>query len=63
MRGAFSIVAVAGLILWITLASSKTVADLEATKGEVHNQISIDGLHVALPDGMKDFPLELVPLP
>jgi len=63
MRRAFSIVAVTGLILWITLASSKTPGDLESIKGEFHNQLLIDGLHVALPDSMKGFPKELVPLP
>jgi hypothetical protein len=39
--------------------SAKTLADMEATK----SQISIYGLHVALPDDMKDFPVDLVPLP
>jgi hypothetical protein len=63
MRRAFSIAAVTGLILWITLASSKTPGDLEATKGEFRNLLLIDGLHVALPDSMKGFPKELVPLP
>jgi hypothetical protein len=50
MRRAFSIAAVTGLILWITLASSKTPGDLDAIKGEFHNQLLIEGLHVALPD-------------
>ena len=63
MRRAFSIVTVTGLILWITLASSKTPGDLDATKSEFHNQLLIEGLHVALPDSMKGFPKELVPLP
>jgi hypothetical protein len=63
MRRAFSIVAVTGLILWITLASSKTPGEVEATKGEFHNQLLINGLHVALPDSLKGFPKELVPLP
>ena len=63
MRRAFSIVSVTGLILWIPLASSKAPGDLQAIKGEFHNQRVIDGLHVALPDNMNGFPRELVPLP
>ena len=63
MRRAFSIAAVTSLILWITLASSKAPGDLDAIKGEFHNQLLIEGLHVALPDSMKGFPKELVPLP
>ena len=63
MRRAFSIVSVTGLILWITLAPSKAPGDLEAVKGGFHNQRVIDGLHVALPDNMKAFPREMVPLP
>jgi hypothetical protein len=66
MRRASSIVAVAALIsvvLLVIVVPSKTVADLEATKGGFHHQISIHGLHVALPDEMKDFPMDLLPLP
>jgi hypothetical protein len=66
MRRALSIVAVAALIsvvLLVVVAPSKTVADIEATKGGFHHQISIHGLHVSLPDEMKDFPIDLVPLP
>ena len=38
---------------------SKTVADMEAPK----NGLVIYGLHVALPDDMRNFPPDLVPLP
>jgi hypothetical protein len=33
------------------------------TKTEAHKVAVIYGLHVALPDEMKAFPIELVPLP
>ena len=66
MRRALYIVAVAALVsvvFLVIVAPSETVADLKAAKSELHNQISISGLHVALPDGMKRFPVELLPLP
>lgn len=66
MRRALSIAAVAALVsagLLVIVAPNRTVADMEATYGEFRNQISIYGLHVALPDDMKRFPVELVPLP
>jgi len=61
MRRAISIVAVAAIsvTLLVLVAPSNTGADMDATK----NQNSIHGLHVALPDGMKNFPMDLVPLP
>lgn len=30
---------------------------------QFHNVISVSGLHVALPEDMKNFPVELMPLP
>lgn len=66
MRRALSIVAAAALtsvVLLIFIAPSMTVADREATKSEFHNKISIYGLHIALPDDMMSFPMEIVPLP
>ena len=66
MRRALSIVAMAALIsgvLLVTVAPSKTGADMEATKSEFHHHVLIDGLHIALPDDMKGFPSDLVPLP
>ena len=43
-------------------ASNQTVAVTDA-RGEAHNVTVIYGLHVAIPDDMKTFPVELVPLP
>jgi len=44
----------------VSVATRKSV---EATKGQFHNGITINGLHVALPTDMKDFPTELVAQP
>jgi hypothetical protein len=66
MRRALSIVVVAariGAVLLVIVTPSKTVADREATKREFHNRVVICGLHIALPDEMKGFPIDLVPLP
>lgn len=66
MHRSFAIVAAAALTSVIVLAifaPSTTVADLEAIKSEFQNRISIYGLHIALPDDMKNFPMEIVPLP
>ena len=66
MRRALSILAIAALISVtadVIIAPSKTVANMAATKSQFHNGISIYGLHVALPETMKTFPAELVPLP
>lgn len=66
MRRALSIVAVAArisVVLLVIVTPSMTVADMEATKSEFHNRIVIYGLHIALPDGMKGVPIDLVPLP
>jgi hypothetical protein len=66
MRRALSILAIAALVsvvVDVVIAPSKTVVNMAATKGQFHNSISIYGLHVALPETMKSFPVELVPLP
>ena len=66
MRRALSIVVVAARISVVLLAiviPSKTVADMEATKSKFHHRTVIYGLHIALPDEMKGFPIDLVPLP
>jgi len=53
---------VTGILISVMAASNRTVAVTEA-RGEPHNVVLIYGLHVALPDDMKTFPAELVPLP
>ena len=66
MHRALSIVAAAALTSVVHLTSiapSTTVADREAIKSEFHNKISIYGLHITLPDDMKSFPMEIVPIP
>jgi hypothetical protein len=47
----------------VTASPNTTVAETEARKTQFHNVISVSGLHIALPKDMKNFPVELVPLP
>lgn len=65
MRRAINIALVLGnIFVNVTAASpNKTVAEIEARRMQFHNIISVSGLHVALPEDMKNFPVELVPLP
>ena len=66
MRRGLSILAVVALmsvVADVMIAPSKTGADMAATKGQHQNAVSIYGLHIALPESMKTFPVELVPLP
>jgi hypothetical protein len=63
MRRAINIALVLGSIFVnVTASPNKTVAGTER-KTQFHNVISVSGLHVALPEDMKNFPVELVPLP
>ena len=60
MRRVLSIMLVlAGIFVNVMTSRSGPLAATDATK----NQTVIYGLHVALPNNMKDFPVELVPLP
>jgi len=52
----------AGILISVMAPSSKTVA-VTQPKSEAHNMTVVYGLHVALPDDMKTFPVDLVPLP
>ena len=52
---------VAGIFASVIVAQPKTVPGV-ATR-EFHNEAIVYGLHVALPDDMKNFPTALVPLP
>jgi hypothetical protein len=63
MRRALNVVlAVMGIFISVMVPSNKTVAITDA-EGEPHNIAVIYGLHVALPNDMKPFTVELVPLP
>ena len=61
MRQALSIILAAVLVsvAFESIVGVGETAEREATT----NQTSIDGLHVALPAYMTNFPKELVPLP
>lgn len=66
MRRAICILAIATLIslaLDVMVVPNATVANMAVTKSRFHNEVSVYGLHIALPEGMKNFPVELIPLP
>jgi hypothetical protein len=64
MRRVTNIALVVGSIFVnVTASLNKSVALTEARKTQFHNVISVSGLYVALPEDMKNFPVELVPLP
>lgn len=63
MQAALNIALVTTGVLISAMASSgKTVAVTQA-QPEAHNAAVMHGLHFALPEGMKTFPAEVVPLP
>jgi hypothetical protein len=47
----------------MTISPSKTIAEMDMAKTQASNTALIYGLHVALPDNMRHFPADLVPLP
>jgi len=53
---------VAGVMISVLASPNETVA-VNGVKGEAHNVAVIYGLHVAVPENMKAFPAELVPIP
>jgi len=60
MRQILNIALVLGGILVSVMASpSRTTPQMDATE----NHVIVEGLYVALPSDMKNFPVELVPLP
>ena len=64
MRRVINIALVLGSIFVnVTASPDNTVAKTEVPKTQFHNVISVSGLHVVLPEDMKNFPVELVPLP
>jgi len=52
-----------GIFIKVMASPNTTVANSEAPKHQISNVVSISGLHLALPDNMMRFPLDLVPLP
>jgi len=64
MRRTLNILLVLGSIfVKVTATPDKTAAGAEAQKAQFHNVISINGLHVSLPENLKNFLVELAPLP
>ena len=56
------VLVVAGIFASVMVSPPKTIAVGVATR-EFHNVAIVYGLHVALPDDMKNFSAALVPLP
>jgi len=54
---------VTGILISVVAASNKIVDAGTHASNELHHPAVVYGLHVALPDDMKAFPAELVPLP
>jgi hypothetical protein len=48
-----------GIVVSVTASLSTSPAKMDATE----NHLIVHGLYVALPSNMKNFPVELVPLP
>ncbi len=64
MRRALNIALVLSSVFIKVMASpSKTVAETEATKSQIGNVISVDGLHLGLPDSMMRYPVDFIPQP
>ena len=51
--------ALAGIFVSVMASPSKTTTEMDVTE----NHVIVEGLYVALPNDMKTFPAELVPLP
>ncbi len=56
------VLVVAGIFASVMVSPPKTIAVGAATR-EFHNVAIVYGLHVALPDDMRNFSAALVPLP
>ncbi|MGA8945710.1 MAG: hypothetical protein WB497_07255 [Pseudolabrys sp.] len=60
MRRILSIaLALAGIFVSVMASPSKTTTEMDAKE----NHVIVEGLYVALPNDMKTFPAELVPMP
>ena len=63
MRRVFNVaLVVTGVMISVIVSPNRTVA-VNGVKGEAPNVAVIYGLHVVVPDNMKAFPAELVPIP
>ena len=63
MRSEPLILLVALLILSSVMAAANNTGAITRVIGERDNVTVIEGLHIAIPNNMKTFPAELVPLP
>jgi len=63
MRSEPLILLVALIILFSILATANNTGAITRVIGERDNVTVIEGLHIAIPNNMKTFPAELVPLP
>jgi hypothetical protein len=58
-KALYGVLVLAGVLTSVIAAPMKQVA----TKAEFHNHVVVDGLYVALPTEMKNFPADLVAEP
>jgi len=64
MRRTLNVALVIGAVfIKVMVSPNKTIAEMDAAKTQMSNTALIYGLHVAIPDNMLHFPVELVPLP
>jgi hypothetical protein len=65
MRRVLFILAIATLVSLAVdvMSAPRTPVATMTAKSKYENGISVHGLHIAIPEGMKNFPAELVPLP
>ena len=63
MRSEPFILLVALLILFGVVGAANNTGAITRVIGERDNVTVIEGLHIAIPNNMKTFPAELVPLP
>ena len=65
MRGLSILViaAILSIVADIMITPNRTAADMSVLNGQSPSRSSIYGLRVARPEGMKTFPVELLPLP
>jgi hypothetical protein len=67
MRKALSIMVAAAIVgvayQTLVVGSTESTTEKEMAGIQYQNGVSVDGLHVALPEYMTNFPKELVPLP
>jgi len=61
MRALYIALAITVVLVGLSVASNRLVATASANF-EPHDAV-VYGLHIALPDGVRTFPAELVPLP